>query len=212
MLIQSLNTGLPKKESFHGREFITGMCKQPVRGPLLLTRLGFEGDGVGDRKHHGGFDKAVCVYSLVHYPHWEAVLGIALPEAAFGENFSLSAMREEDVCIGDIFKAGSAIVQVSQPRQPCTTLAARYGRADFVKLVSDSGRTGFYFKVLEEGRVEAGDRLSVIERDVRRVSISFANQIWYRDRENRQGLETVLGVPALSEAWRKSFGELLQKV
>jgi MOSC domain-containing protein YiiM len=211
VIIQVLNIGLPKKEIFHGKTFITGMCKKPVSGPLLLTRLGFEGDGVGDRKNHGGTDKAVCVYSLDHYAHWETVLGIPMPEAAFGENFSVAGLQEGGIHIGDIFRAGSALVQVSQPRQPCSTLAARYGRSDFAKLVSDSGRTGLYVKVLEEGRVKAGDSLDLIEQDSRQVSISFANHIWYHDRKNREAVERVLSVPALSEAWRKSFLELKEK-
>jgi MOSC domain-containing protein YiiM len=211
MLIQSLNIGLPKKEFFHGKEYITGMCKKPVSGPLLLTTLGFEGDGVGDRKHHGGADKAVCVYSLDHYAYWESVLGTAMPGAAFGENFSVAGLQEDDIHIGDVFRAGSTLVQVSQPRQPCTTLAARYGRSDFVKLVTDSGRTGFYFKVIEEGKVKAGDSLILVEQDSRRVSVSFANHVWYLDRKNREGIEKVLSVPALSESWRKSFLELREK-
>jgi MOSC domain-containing protein YiiM len=211
MIIKALNIGLPKKEVFHGKTFITGMCKKPVSGPLLLTGQGFEGDGVGDRKHHGGTDKAVCVYSLDHYAHWEAVLGIPMPEAAFGENFSVAGLQEGDIHIGDVLRAGSALVQVSQPRQPCTTLAARYGRSEFVKLVSDSGRTGFYLKVLEEGRVKAGDSLDPVEQDSRQVSISFANHVWYLDRKNREAIEKVLSVPALSEAWRKSFLELKEK-
>ena len=154
--MESLNTGLPKKEIFYGREIITGICKQPVTGPLRLGRLGFEHDGVGDLKHHGGEDKAVCVYSLEHYPYWEDVLGIKLPAAAFGENLTVSDLREDDICIGDVFELGTALLQVSQPRQPCRTLAARYGRDDLVKLVADSGRTGFYFRVLKEGIVQKG--------------------------------------------------------
>ena len=211
MIIKFLNTGLPKKELFRGKEFITGMCKKPVSSPLLLTRQGFEGDGVGDKKNHGGTDKAVCVYGLDHYAHWEKVLGIPMPEAAFGENFSVAGLQEGDIHIGDVFRAGSALVQVSQPRQPCSTLAARYGRSDFVKIVTDSDRTGFYVKVLEEGRVKAGDGLDLVEQDSRQVSISFANHIWYLDRKNHEAIEKVLSVPALSEAWRKSFLELKEK-
>jgi MOSC domain-containing protein YiiM len=211
MIIQHLNIGLPKRELFHGKEFVTGMCKKPVGGTLLLTKQGFEGDGVGDRKHHGGFDKAVCVYSFDHYAYWEKTLGIKMPEAAFGENFAVTGMEEEGICIGDTFRAGSAVVQVSQPRQPCSTLAARYGRADFVKLVVDSGCTGFYFRVLEEGRVKAGDLLNLVEQDNRSVSIVFANHIYHHDRKNREGIEKVLAVPALSESWRSSFLELKDK-
>jgi len=212
MIIKSINIGLPKKELFHGKEFITGMCKKPVTTSLEVTHQGFEGDGVGDLKHHGGRDKAVCVYSFEHYTYWEKVLGRKMPDAAFGENFTVTDMTEDDVCIGDIYRVGTALMQVSQPRQPCSTLAARYGREDFVKLVVDSGKTGFYLKVLEVGKVKAGDNLSIIERDPRKISISFANHIYHRDRKNRDGIEKVLAVPALSESWQKSFQELKAQI
>jgi len=212
MIVNSLNIGMAKKESFHGKDFLTGMCKKPVAGPLLLTKLGFEGDGVGDRKHHGGEDKAVCVYSMDHYAYWQSVLGIAMPGAAFGENLSVVGMREEAVCIGEKYAIGTAVVQVSQPRQPCGTLAARYGRNDFVKLVADSGRTGFYFRVLTEGQVRVGDTLALIVRDPLGVSVAFANNIFYHDRGNRDGIEKVLAVPALSLSWQRSFQELRNRL
>ena len=208
MIIQVLNIGLPRKELFHGKEFITGMCKKPVTIPLMLTKQGFEGDGVGDLKHHGGSDKAVCVYAIDHYEYWEKILRRKMPDAAFGENLSVTEMKEDVVCIGDIYRVGMTMMQVSQPRQPCSTLAARYGREDFVKLVVDSGRTGFYFRVLEGGRVKAGDGIFLIEQDPRRVSIAFANRIYHHERKNREGIEKVLAVAALSESWQRSFREL----
>lgn len=208
MIVTILSIGLPKKEVFYGRELTTGICKKPVDGPHLLTRQGFEGDGVGDLQHHGGSDKAVCAYSIDHYPWWERVIGSTLPQAAFGENLTVTGMREEDVCIGDLYRIGTAEVQVSQPRQPCKTLAARYGREDFVKLVVDSGRTGLYFKVIKEGIVQAGDEISLIERDARGVTVAYANQIYHHDRKNRAGIEKVLSVAALSASWQKSFREL----
>jgi MOSC domain-containing protein YiiM len=211
MAVRLLSIGRPQKEIFQGREWMTGICKKPNAGPRLLTRQGFEGDGVGDLKHHGGFDKAVCVYGIEHYPYWEAVLGITLPPAAFGENLSVQGMREEDVCIGDVYCIGTAEVQVSQPRQPCRTLAARYGRDDLVKLVVDSGRTGWYFKVVSEGRIQTGDGISLLEREPRGVSVAFANQIYHHDRKDREGIETVLSVPALSASWTMLFQELREK-
>jgi MOSC domain-containing protein YiiM len=211
MAVQLLSIGLPKKEIFFGREMTTSICKKPVAGPCVLTRLGFEGDGVGDPTHHGGSDKAVCAYSIDHYPWWERVLGITMPPAAFGENLSVTGMREEDFCIGDIYRIGTTEVQVSQPRQPCMTLAARYGREDLVKLVVDSGRSGLYFKVLKEGRIQAGDEVTLIEGDARGVSVAFANQIYHHDRKNLEGIEKVLSVSALSASWRTSFHELREK-
>jgi MOSC domain-containing protein YiiM len=209
MIIKSLNIGFPKQETFCGKEFVTGICKKSVAGSVHLSRQGFAGDGVGDRKHHGGEDKAVCAYSLDHYPYWSSVLGIAMPGAAFGENLSVSGMVEEDVCIGDSFRLGTAVVQVSQPRQPCGTLAARFGRADFAKMVVDSGRTGFYFRVLAEGLVQAGDSISLVEQDPRGVTIAFANHIFHHDRKNREGIMKVLSLPALSGSWQRSFHALL---
>jgi MOSC domain-containing protein YiiM len=211
MVVESLNIGLPKKENFYGKEIITGICKQPVSGPSHLSRFGFEHDGVGDLKHHGGDDKAVCVYSLEHYPYWEDVLGIKLPASAFGENLTVSDLREDDICIGDVFELGTALLQVSQPRQPCRTLAARYGRDDIVKLVTDSGRTGFYFRVLREGFVEKGAMLILKKKDPHRITVSFANHTFHHDRKNCEAVEKVLAVPALSASWQKSFQELKEK-
>ena len=209
--IESLNIGLPKKQIFGGGEILTGICKTPVSGPLRLGKLGFEGDGVGDAKHHGGADKAVCLYSFDHYPYWKDVLGITLPVAAFGENLAISGIAEKDVCIGDIFQLGSAVVQVMQPRQPCKTLAARFGRTDMVKLVVDSGRTGFYCSVLGEGVVEKDSTFVLKVRDPHEITIAFANNIYHHDRKNCAGIRKVLGVPALSESWRRSFQELAER-
>jgi MOSC domain-containing protein YiiM len=210
-IVESFNIGLPRKEVFKDREITTGICKKPVQGPLNLTKSGFKGDGVADHQHHGGLDKAVCVYSVDHYPYWEKILGIKLTHAAFGENLSVSKLCEDDVCIGDIFQLGTSTVQVSQPRQPCKTLAARYGRSDLIKLVIDSGFTGFYFKVMKEGIVEIRDRLILMERDLHNITISFANNILHHDRKNINGIDKVLKVPALSESWQKSFKELRKK-
>lgn len=211
MIIQTLNIGLPQKENFGGKEVTTGLCKKPVSGASTLTQTGFVGDGVQDRKHHGGEDKAVCAYSVDHYPYWQELLGHALPPAPFGENLAISGLTEEEIAIGDIVTAGTAVLQVSQPRQPCKTLAARFERNDFVKLVVDAGFTGFYFRVLTEGAVRAGDELRIVEQDPGKVSVAFANRIFHHDRRNRAGLEQILAVDALSSSWRESFTELLAK-
>jgi MOSC domain-containing protein YiiM len=212
MIVESLNIGLPKKEIFHGNEIITGICKRPVSASLHLGKLGFEGDGVADTGNHGGPDKAVCVYSLDHYPYWEDVLGTKLPPAAFGENLSVSNLQEEEVCIGDVFQLGTATVQITQPRQPCGTLAARYGRIGLIKFVIDSGFTGFYLRVLKEGMVELGTPLILKERDPHKISVAFANRIFHHDRENREGIESVLAIPALSESWQRSLRKIREKL
>ncbi len=211
MKVISLNIGMPKKEVFGAKEWATGICKQPVTHGLDLLKLGFKGDGVADTKHHGGADKAVCVYSLDHYAAWEKILGSPLPTAAFGENLTVSGLREEKIGIGDIFKIGTARVQVSQPRQPCKTLAARFEKNDFVKLVVQSGQTGLYFRVLEEGMVTPGDEIMLLERDKNEVTVAFANHTYHHDRRNTAGIKKVLAVKALSASWRQSFEELLAK-
>ncbi len=212
MIVESLNIGLPKKEIFYGKEITTGMCKKPVAVSLDLRKRGFAGDGVADTKNHGGPDKAVCVYSLDHYPSWEEILGLKLPPAAFGENLSVSNLKEDDVCIGDVFRLGTARVQISQPRQPCKTLAARYGRSDLIKLVIDSGYTGFYLRVLKEGMVETGTPLLLEVRDPQRISVAAANHIFHHDRKNRQAIESLLAVSALSESWQYSLQKLREKL
>ncbi len=211
MIVESLNVGLPKEEIFDGKPITTGICKKPVSGQVTLRALGFEGDGVADKRNHGGVDKAICVYSLDHYPFWEKTLGIKLPVAAFGENLSVSNLKEEEVCIGDVFQLGTAVVQITQPRQPCKTLAARYGRNDLAKFVVNSGYSGFYFRVLQEGIVEMGTPLVLKEKDPQEVSVAFANRIFHHDRKNREGIESVLAIPALSESWQRSLQRLREK-
>lgn len=207
-IIESLNIGLPRKELLHNKEYFTGIVKRRASTPIRLTKNGFDGDGVGDAKHHGGPDKAVCVYSREHYEYWERTLCTKLPSAAFGENLTVSGLQETDVCIGDVFRIGTALVQVSQPRQPCKTLAARFGRSDMVKLVVDAGKTGFYLRVLEEGTVKQGDALSLVKKDDHAVTIAFASNVYHHNRKDRDGIERVLSVTALSASWRESFEKL----
>ncbi|HIJ79744.1 MAG: MOSC domain-containing protein [Desulfobulbaceae bacterium] len=211
MLIEALNIGLPKPEIFAGKKITSGIGKLPTDKTVAVTATGFTGDGNHDTKHHGGEDKAVCAYSVDHYPYWQKLLGISLPAAPFGENLSISNINEDEISIGDSFAVGSAILQVSQPRQPCKTLAARFARNDLVKLVVDSGFTGFYFRVLQAGEIKAGDRLSLIEKDPANITVTFANRVYHHDRHNKTAMEQVLAVAALSDSWRKSFEELLAK-
>lgn len=210
--VEALNIGAPVERELSGKLFTTGIMKLPVDGALRLSALGFEGDGVGDLKHHGGPDKAVCVYGVEQAAYWARELGRDLGPAPFGENLSVTGMSEAEVCIGDTFRLGSATVQASQPRQPCKTLAARHGIADFVKRVVDSGRTGFYLRVLVEGEVRAGDALELAERDPLGVSVDFANRILHHDRRNREGIGRVLAVDALSASWRESFTKLRENL
>ncbi len=209
MKIVGLYAGKPKKELFGDKQYVTAIIKEPFDGPLELMTEGFPEDGQADRKHHGGPDKAVCVYCAAHYEAWENELGENLPDAAFGENFTVSGLSENDISIGDVIEVGTALCQVTQPRQPCKTLAARLGRQNMVKLVVDSGRTGFYLRVLKEGRVRAGDSFVIREHDSEGITVAEANHIRHHDRQNVVSLRRILRVSTLSAAWRESLEKLL---
>ncbi|MGD2063296.1 MAG: MOSC domain-containing protein [Nitrospirota bacterium] len=206
MKLLSLQIGLPQGFTAEdGKERYTAFAKRPVTGPLRLTGIGLVGDGVGNPKVHGGPDKAVCCYPSEHYPAWERELGVTLGPAAFGENFTTIGLNEENVHVGDRFRVGTALVEVSQPRQPCATLGAMRGRKGFVKEVQDSGRTGFYLRVVEEGDVAAGDIFSLATADAAAISIAEANRI-HRDRRRDPGaVRRLLAVPALAAAWRSEL-------
>ncbi len=203
--ILSIHVGRPRTYEFDGKQVETAIVKEPVGGPVYLSRTNFEGDGQADLIHHGGEDKAVCVYPADHYMYWESVLKRKLPEAAFGENVTVKGLTEKDVCIGDIFKLGEALVQVSQPRQPCFKLAKRLNQKDMVLKVRDTGFSGFYFRVLEEGIVAPDSGLQLVSRDAHEATVSYANHLMYHDRGNHPAIRKILEVEALSESWRSSF-------
>lgn len=207
--IVSINLGQPKTVMYQKKELLTGIYKSPAAGPVFLTRLKFERDGQADLIHHGGSDKAVCVYPHEHYSYWESVMGTALPLAAFGENLTIRGLTEEQVCIGDTFRLGKAVVQVSQPRQPCFKLSVKLGRTDLPLLVQNTGYTGYYFRVLEEGLVSKEDGLVPIDRLPKPFTLAYANRIMHHEKTNRAAMEELLQVKELSTSWRDTFRKRL---
>ncbi|OUB82823.1 MOSC domain-containing protein [Bacillus thuringiensis serovar medellin] len=201
----SLNIGLPKEVTYSGKVVHTGINKKQVKEPVYLSFVKFNGDGQADLIHHGGVDKAVCVYTGDHYPYWEKELNQDLVYGAFGENITVSGMSEEDVCIGDTFELGQAIVQVTQPRQPCFKLAKKYNIPKLPLYFQETGYTGFYFRVLKEGWVSSVDTLKRLQSDPKGVSVAFANRIMHKEKQNIEGVKRILEVNALSNSWRKSF-------
>lgn len=201
----SLNIGLPKEVTYGGKVIHTGINKKQVKEPVYLSFVKFNGDGQADLVHHGGVDKAVCVYTGDHYPYWEKELNQDFVYGAFGENITVSSMREEDVCIGDTFELGQAIVQVTQPRQPCFKLAKKYNIPKLPLYFQETGYTGFYFRVLKEGWVSSVDTLKRLQSDPKGVSVAFANRIMHKEKQNIEGVKRILEVNALSCSWRKSF-------
>ena len=188
----------------------SAIVKEPVDGPVILRELDFDGDQQADLSVHGGPDKAACCYPTEHIPKWEEWLGVPVPYGAFGENLSLSGILEEDVNIGDVFEIGGATVQVSQPRGPCFKLAARHRRKEMPAIMASAGISGWYFRVFEEGPVEAGDELRLTER-VSEISVAEVMRVTYRDRDDLDGLIDVMAVPELAEQWREGLEYLARR-
>jgi len=208
----SLNVGLPKQVQFRQKDVSTGIFKTATDEALYLSYLNFEGDGQGDLVHHGGREKAVCVYPFEHYPFWEKELKRPLEYGALGENLTTMGLLETEVCIGDVFELGKAIVQISQPRQPCYKLTIRYGVPEMLLKVQETGFTGFYFRVLAEGLVSRNDKLALLHRHPQKVTVSYANRIMHHEKENIEGMERMLEVEELSVNWKQTFQKRLKGI
>ena len=189
-----------------GTSATSAIAKVPVAGRLWLGAGGFEGDTQADRRVHGGPEKAVHHYPFDHYEAWRADLG-ALPlleaPGAFGENISITGMTEDMVAVGDVFRLGGALMQVSQGRQPCWKLNHRFGVPDMARRVQDTGRTGWYYRVLGPGMVAPGDDLVLIDRLAPEWTLHRLWRAMYVDRLNRTELETIAALDVLAEGWRR---------
>lgn len=187
--------------------------KRAVEGPVRIGPEGLAGDEQGDRRVHGGPDKAIHHYPRDHYASWQGEVGAhALLQAAgaFGENISTAGITEADVCLGDRLRLGSALVEVSQARQPCWKLSDRFGIADMARRVQDSGRSGWYYRVLETGTVQAGDTLVLVDRPHPDWPLPRLSELLYRRTLDRDELQGALGLP-LVPSWRKLFERRVQQ-
>ena len=206
MYVVSLNVGGPREVEWRGRLVRTSIWKEPVQGAVRVTSLNLDGDAQSDLSVHGGPDKAVYAYPAEHYDYWQRELDVdALPWAAFGENLTTSGILEPDLAIGDRVRVGSAELMVTQPRLPCFKLGIRFGRDDMVKRFLQSGRSGFYFAVVREGEITAGDRLEIAVRDTRGVTVSDLIALETADEPDRDLLRRALETPALPESWKRHF-------
>jgi ferredoxin-NADP reductase/MOSC domain-containing protein YiiM/ferredoxin len=208
----SVNVGLPKNVSWQGRTVFTGVFKDPVPGPRRVRTLNVDGDGQGDLAGHGGEQRAVFVYQTGSYRYWERELGRDdFVYGQFGENFTVDGLGDDQVCIGDRFRIGSATFEVTQPRVTCYRVGIRMNDPQIPALLVSHHRPGFYFRVLEEGDVEAGDDIIKLSSGPEQMTVADVDALLYLPGHTRQGLLRALRVPALSPGWQGSFRALLDE-
>src|SRR5215510_450296 len=209
----SVNVGLPRDVSWHGRTVHTAVWKRPVEGLRMARRLNIDGDGQGDRAGHGGEHRAVFVYQIESYRYWQNRLGRNdFTYGQFGENFTVEGLADTEVCIGDHYRIGGALFEVTQPRVTCYRVGIRMNEPQMAALLVSHGRPGFYFRVLEEGEVGAGDEILKIKAGPEQMTVAEINALLYLPGHPASGLERALCISALSGGWRTSLEALLDRV
>ena len=208
----SVNVGLPKDVPWQGRTVFTGVFKDPVAGSRRVGKLNIDGDGQGDLAGHGGEQRAVFVYQMDSYRYWERELGRNdFVYGQFGENFTVEGLPDDQVCIGDRYQIGSAVFEVTQPRVTCYRVGIRMNDPQIPALLVSHHRPGFYFRVLEEGDVQAGDKIIKVAPGPEQMTIADIDALLYLPGHTRQGLLRALRIPALSPGWQGSFRALLHE-
>ena len=212
MKLLSVNVSLPQEITVKGKMVRTGIFKAPVEGRAKVATLNIAGDGQADLMGHGGAFRAVYVYSFDNYAYWEHELGRRdFSFGQFGENLTVEGMGDEEVHVGDTFRIGTVIFQVTQPRVPCYKLAIKMGVEGFYNQILESGRLGFYFRVLEEGDVGAGDVIEKTKVDPIGMTIIDVNKLMYYDKDNLEEARRSLEIEALSPGWRTTFEARIAK-
>ncbi|MFP5108237.1 MOSC domain-containing protein [Neobacillus sp. C211] len=206
--IITLAVGKPKEYDWNNKKEVSAIGKSFVQ-VVELKKSGFVGDDVANHKFHGGIDRAVCLYPFEHYSYWEKIFQKKLAPPAFGENITATGMLEEQVYIGDIFKIGDTILQVTQGRVPCATISKYNQEKQFLKKVVETTLTGYFFRVLEEGAIMCDSEINLVEKDSKEISVSFATQILFHQQQDKTSIEKILTVDALAEDWRNRFLKLL---
>ena len=207
----SLNVGLPREITWNGRTVRTAIWKLPVAGRRLVRKLNVDGDGQADLAGHGGEQRAVFVYQIESYHYWEHFLGRSdFMFGQFGENFTVEGLADNEVCIGDQYRIGDAIFEVTQPRVTCYRLGIRMNEPRMPSLVVANGRPGFYFRVLREGEIGAGDDIAKIADGPERMTVADIDGLLYLPGHSQEQLERALRIPALSKGWQSSFQVMLK--
>ena len=211
MILTHLQVGTPQPHTSEESattprmDWTSGIAKAAVSGRVALAPTNLAGDGQADLRAHGGPEKAVCVYPSEHYDFWSTDLGMHAGPGGFGENFTVAGMLETEICVGDTFRIGSAIVQVSQPRQPCWKLARWRGCPTLPTRMQETGRTGWYLRVLTSGDVQAGDRFELIARPAPARTLADANRAMHQGQADWQAAATWADCEWLSTNWRATF-------
>lgn len=206
MELLSINIGMPKPIDMNGEMVTTGICKTPVDGPMMLRAGGLEGDGVGNTRHHGGPDQAVFAYASEHYDHWSKTYGRDdLAFGLMGENLTVRGWVDEDVCVGDTYRVGRAVVQVTGPRIPCGKLEHRVGAKGFAKQYADDRRFGLYMRVLEEGEINTGDEVTLIKKSPSGFGVIEAGELLLYRPKDVEGMRRALAVEGLAVRFREKF-------
>ncbi|HZH82494.1 MAG TPA: MOSC and FAD-binding oxidoreductase domain-containing protein [Phototrophicaceae bacterium] len=207
----SVNVGLPRDIAWRGKTVHTAIWKEPVKGRRMVRRLNIDGDGQGDLGGHGGEQRAVFVYQIESYRYWQGRLGRSdFIYGQFGENFTVEGLADDEVCIGDRYRIGRALFEITQPRVTCYRVGMRMNEPRMPALLTSSGKPGFYFRVLQEGEVEAGNEIVKEADGPERMTVAEINALLYLPGHSRRQLERALRIPALSAGWRTSFQVLLQ--
>lgn len=211
-VLLAVNVGLPCDVDGPRGPALTAIWKSPVTGPQRVRRLNIDGDAQADLIAHGGEHRAVLVYQAASYRHWEHALGRDLPgSGVFGENFTVQGLPDDQVRIGDRYRIGSALFEVSQPRVTCFKVGLRLGEPAMPAMLVAAGRPGFYLRVLEEGEVEAGDAVVLVRTDPAAMTVAGVDALLYLPDRDRGDLQRAVAMPALPEGWRTSFRELLDR-
>jgi MOSC domain-containing protein YiiM len=202
----SVNVGLPREVVWKGMSVQTGIFKDPVDEPVTISKLNLGGDQQADLTVHGGAEKAVYAYPAEHYEYWRRELPeVPFSWGKFGENLTTEGLGEDTLCIGDRLRVGSALLMVTQPRMPCYKLALRFDRDDMIKRFLTSRRSGFYFSVIEEGKVRPGSAVEILSRDPHRVSIVDIVRLYLGQARDPELLQRAVNLRALPQTWKAAL-------
>lgn len=207
--IESVRIGTPKPLPYRNKIVQTAIFKEAVTEPVYVSLTNLEGDIQADTTHHGGPDKAVCAYAAENYAFFTEKIGQAFPHGSFGENLTISGLREDTIMIGDTLSIGECILQVSQPREPCYKVAARHNLVQLPVWIRQTGYSGYYFRVLKEGSLKEGDTAHLEERGKGRITVTLANAIMYGADIPSEQIKRLLNEEALSASWRKQLTKKL---